>query len=210
MKRAKPDEKELLKRIADKEEGWQEAFRLLYDLHEGQLAAYVLRRIRHSEDAEDILQEVWKAVYERADGFVKGMEYTTFNSLLQGIALNKMTDYFRHKAVRRNTVAYEDAFRTPAEEGEEAQPASLEQLTLGDSDGLSTENVVSERELKNCIAEAVNELDSTDRLIYRMKESGHNLHEIATTLGFALPTVRMRSSRLMQRIRKSLQSKGLG
>ena len=204
-----PDEKELLRLVAERGEGWQEAFRTLYNLHEKQLSLYVLRRISSSEDAEDILQEVWKAVYERADDFRTGLESSSLYILLQGIALNKITDFFRYKAIRRNTVAYEDAFQRKDEHGEDTVHPSIEELTLGDSDGMATENMVSERELKTCIAEAVSRLDATDRLIYRMKQSGRSLQEIASTLGFSVATIKSHSAYITKMIQRGIKEKGL-
>lgn len=203
------DEKEWLRLIAERGEGWQPAFRMLYDLYEKQLSLYVSSRVNNNEDGEDILQEVWKAVYEHADDFRKGLGFMSLGTLLRRIARNKITDYFRNKAIRKHTLAYEDAFARENDIGDTTPPPAAEQLTLGDLDSLSTGNMVSERELKNGIAQAVEKLDATDRLIYRMRESGHSLQEIARALGFALSTIKARSAHITFLIQKAIRNRGL-
>jgi len=82
----------LLARIA---EGDLEAFQLFYDRYAGRVLAYVRQLSRHRDGAEDVVQEVFVAVWRRASSFrpdrgdPAGWLYT--------VTRNKLVDLWRRQ-----------------------------------------------------------------------------------------------------------------
>jgi RNA polymerase sigma-70 factor (ECF subfamily) len=83
-----PDE-DLLRQVA---EGNQTAFGLLYDRYHSKLYNYLLRLIFEEAAAQDILQETFLAVWQRANSFQNKSRVSTW---LFGIAHHRAVDWLR-------------------------------------------------------------------------------------------------------------------
>lgn len=96
---AEADER-LLARAAG---GDQQAFRVLYERHEGRIFAFIRRRLRDPAEAEDVLHEVMLEVWRSAARFRGQAKVTTW---ILGIAAHKSCDHLRKR--RPETVAEPD------------------------------------------------------------------------------------------------------
>jgi len=76
------------------------------------LVVYWCRRAGlRSEDAADVVQDVFRAVSEGIAGFHYGGPNDTFRGWLRKIAQNKIRDYFRAQAKRPQAVGGSDAYQ---------------------------------------------------------------------------------------------------
>lgn len=196
------DERRLLEIVANKEEGWQRAFNMLYNIHEKQLAAYVFARV--GEDGTDIVQEIWKTLYEKAPIFLDSMNNASLLPLLITIARNLITDYYRRKAVRRIIIRYEEAVRKSCNEGQDDYLPE-EQLAAEEFNELTTAEVVTNNELHLRVKLALEKLPPIDRTIYYMRHEGYTLSEIAENIGMALQTVKGRSAQITKYLKNKIK-----
>lgn len=88
-------EQQLFKRIA---EGDQRSFRELVDRHSKPLVTYVTRLMRNQSEAEEVVQEVFVRVWQRASDYRSGYRASTW---LHQIAHNLAVDQIRRRRGNR-------------------------------------------------------------------------------------------------------------
>ena len=177
-------ETQLLGRIAA---GDREAFGALYDLYSKPLFAFALRVLGNAPDAEDVLQEVFVQIWEKAGQFNEA-EGRPF-SWAAAMTRNKSIDRLRSHQ-RRNRLVEE------ATESGVAEPAAP---TPAPGIGLGADETTRVRS-------AVSTLPEDQRRAIEMAFfGGLTHHEIAEKLCEPLGTIKARIRRGMLRLRDALE-----
>jgi RNA polymerase sigma-70 factor (ECF subfamily) len=175
---------QLLGRIAA---GDREAFGALYDRYSKPLYAFALRVLGNASDAEDVLQEVFVQIWEKAGQFneTEGRPF----SWAAAMTRNKSIDRLRSQQ-RRNRLVEE------ATESAVADPAAT---TTSTGIGLGADETTR-------IRSAVGTLPEDQRRAIEMAFfSGLTHHEIAEKLSEPLGTIKARIRRGMLRLRDALE-----
>ena len=171
----------LLERIVQRD---QSALAALYDRYSRLVFSLLLRIVRDRADAEDLLQEVFVRVWDRADAYDKALG--TPAAWLVRIARNRAIDRVRARAVR------------PAEGGS-VLPIDYP------SGGPSPERAAGAAETGRAIAGALAALPPEQReLIERAFFDGLTHTELAARTGLPLGTVKTRIRTGMQALKRLL------
>ena len=160
----------------------------------GRLFNFIRKRVRHEDDAEDILQDVlWQFIeaYRR----LETIERVT--SWLFQVARNKIADSYRKKSS-------ETSLRTVAEGGEGTE-VDLEDILPDFSD--SPEELVIRDAIWNEIEIAVDELPRSQREVFIWHEfEGMSFREMSELTGDTENALRMRKLYARRSLRKRLES----
>lgn len=105
--------------------GQREALREVYDLTSAKLFGIILRILRDREEAEDVLQDVYVTVWNRADRYDPSRASPV--TWLATIARNRAIDRLRSLGPRRAGASMEDAETLPDE-----APDALSRLEADD------------------------------------------------------------------------------
>jgi len=181
----------LLERIVARD---QAALAALYDRHCRLLFTLILRILKDRGEAEDVLQEVFVRVWDRADGYDPSLGAPA--AWLARISRNRAIDRLRARAVRADlSVATSD----PALPSPDLTPSS-------DPEGLA---VTSEQ--RRAIAAALATLPDNQRaLIESAFFEGYTQSELAERFDLPLGTVKTRIRAGMQTLKRALEASGGG
>jgi RNA polymerase sigma-70 factor, ECF subfamily len=172
----------LLQRIVDRDAG---ALGELYDRHSGLLYRLILRVLRDAGEAEDVLQEVFLRVWQRADSY--DAVFGEPIGWLVRIARNRAIDRLRARGSRPALDGYEGADRLAA--AEQGHPHAS----------------MAEHERRRAIEEALREIEPEQRvLIEHAFFLGYTQSELADKFNLPLGTVKTRIRRGMLVMRKRL------
>lgn len=138
------------------------------------------------DDAEDVVQEVFLAVYEGVHSFANVSELTNY---LYKACYNNSGQFLRNHNIHSKAL---DALDNPELESDE----DLYTLSI-------REEVI--RQLYHCI----NELPSEQKKIMMLRISGKNWNEIAEILGLSINTIKTQKSRSYKYLRKRLDESQL-
>jgi RNA polymerase sigma-70 factor (ECF subfamily) len=169
----------LLQRIAS---GDTAAVGELYDRHSRLLYGLILRILRNRAEAEDVLQEVFVAVWKRAGTF----DVTLGSPIgwLVRVARNRAIDRLRSRQVQERTT-----------EGWQTPPAAP-----------SPESTVVDREARQSMARALEALPREQRtLIEHAFYQGWTHAELSARFQMPLGTVKTRIRRGMSALREAMQ-----
>lgn len=174
------------------------AFRELVDAHLSRVWAIVFRILRHREDTEDVVQEVFLAAHRALPAYRGESRLSTW---LHRIAVNRALN-FRERAaekMRRASQSVDDPPGGP-EEGNvvpfpafaAAGPSPLQELEV--------------KELRRRLADCLRKLPAAWRAALALRD-GESLsyEEIARTLEIALGTVRSRLARARLALRRCVE-----
>lgn len=156
-----------------------------------QLYQYIRKKVKSTEDAEDVLQEVWYQLSNIADlealGSVSGWIYQ--------VARNKVTDLYRKKKPESlEDFGYEDEDGT----------LNFKEILLLDDSGNPELALFKEVFWKELLA-ALDELPENQRQVFVMHEiEDHTLQEIATKLDENIKTIISRKGYAVKHLRKRL------
>lgn len=179
------DEIELMRRIKGREE---EALAELYDLYNRLLYGLIISIVKKREEAEDVLQEVFITIWERASTFNedKGNVYSWIITLTR----NKAIDRIRSKGYKTQQKASQDV---------DAPEFSLE----GDNfDPLET-TIFSDR--TELVRKALTEIpDKQSEVLKIAYYSGMTQQEISDKLKIPLGTVKTRMRQGMLKLKDIL------
>lgn len=102
-----PRDRDLLRRIASKE---PEALSLLYDHYHRLLFGLLKSILKKTEEAEDILQEVFTTIWEKADQFNtdRGTAYTWIISLTRNKAIDRLRSKVYKEQKKQSTSLNDD------------------------------------------------------------------------------------------------------
>lgn len=167
---------ELLRRIADSRD--ESAFEELYDLYSGPIYGLILSLVRERSEAEDILQELFVSVWEKADRFDPRLGKA--KSWLMTLARNRSYDHLDRIRRRGN-----------------AQSAAQEQSEAGVSEPAHEASTHFETEEETLSAvQALKKLNRDQQEAIRLTFLvGLTQREVADELGEPLGTVKARIRR---------------
>lgn len=182
--RAKADEERELVRLA--QAGTESAFEELIRRHQQRVTSLVGGILRHREDVEDVVQQVFMKVFVSLKRFDHRSAFSTW---LYKISVNECWDYLRKKKVR--PLAYEADLS-------EDQVSLLDGIVSADRGVQGPEERAEVRELLDHMLE---ELPDQDRQLLVLKEmEGFSVQELAEILDINVNTVKVRIFRARGRI----------
>jgi len=158
--------------------GERAAFEELFDIYQPRLKYYV-RRLNGSDKVDDILQDIWVAVFKKIDRL---KDAKSFNVWLYRIARNKVYDGFRRK---ERFVSLPEEHELPVSEGDEA--------VFGADDAANLHKAL--KKLKPYHREVLT-LSFIEQMTYQ---------SIADVIGCGVGTVRSRIYYAKQSLRKEME-----
>jgi RNA polymerase sigma-70 factor (ECF subfamily) len=171
---AEDDEEELVRKARD---GDRRAFDRLVALHLPQVWATVWRVLRHREDAEDVVQEVFVTAYRSLSGFRGESKLSTW---LHRIAVTRALNHLEKSEEKRRRLS--DPIDRDAEGGPVAIGTPLSALEA--------------KEMMKRLAECLEKLPAAWRAVLALREThGSSYERIAEMLSVELGTVRSRLAR---------------
>lgn len=184
--------------------GSEVALAELYDRHVDALFATASRLTTDRQVVEEVVQETFLALWNRAELFDPGSG--SLVTWLRTIARNRTVDRLRAAGRRPNLIALS------ATSGEdEGDGAALDRLVMsgtvlgGAEIGIGPEGELAATELRQTLRDALAQLPETERtaivLAYREELTQT---EIAERLGWPLGTVKTRTRRALLRLREAL------
>lgn len=179
------DEIELMKRIQARE---AEALEELYDLYHRLLFGMVLSILKKREEAEDMLQEIFVKIWNKADSFDpdRGNAY----SWIVTLARNQAIDRIRSKGYKT----------------QEKQSVSIHQPLFsleGDKHDPMQTTIFSDR--AELVKKALNEIPESQREVIKIAYyRGLTQREIADYLDIPLGTVKTRTRQGMMKLKRIL------
>jgi RNA polymerase sigma-70 factor (ECF subfamily) len=184
--------------------GSEDALVKLYDRYAGAVYATARRLTTDRGLAEDVVQETFLALWNRAEQY--NPEMGSLPAWLLTIARNRTIDRLRALGRRPPTVPVSDVALP-----DEGDTATLERLIAGGAvvgagqPVMGPAALLAETELRTSLAEALAELPDVERavlvLAYRDELSQS---EIAERLGWPIGTVKTRTRRALLRMRNAL------
>lgn len=174
---------ELLNRIKDAD---AVAYRQLYDKYWDILYTYLVSKTNNTEEAKDILQELWMKIWLNP-GFVLVNKEGEAAGFLVGYLNYRVLDYFRHLLERRKkqqNVA--DIYNQ-----KENYTSVLEQL--------------NRKDLVRTINKVIETLPKTTGSIVKMRLDDQTVNETAMQLSVSEKTVRNKFSEGLKVLRKNLK-----
>jgi RNA polymerase sigma-70 factor, ECF subfamily len=195
------DEAALVREVA---EGSQDALAALYDRHVDAVFAAAIRLTSDRQVAEEVVQETFLALWNRAELFNPGTG--SLAAWLHTIARNRTVDRLRAAGRRPHLVPI-----SSASGNDENDTAALERIVasgsvLGGADlGPGPEGELAAAELRDMIRGALAELPEHERTALVLAYSAEMTQsEIAERLGWPLGTVKTRTRRALLRLREVL------
>jgi len=179
----------LLERVREHDqEAWQRLIRLYSPL----LCYWCRDAELQEDDLKDLLQDVWRVVFERLEIFRNDKPDATFRGWLRVVARNKLIDFFR----RRD--------REPIGRGGSTAVQWLQQLPGDDSSTGIPESDRSEATI--LLRRALNMIqrdfsDTTWQAFWRTVIQGQATRHVAEDLGMNAVAVRQARSRVLRRLR---------
>ncbi len=158
----------------------------------GKLLSFIRPKVNNSEDAEDILQEVW---YQFSN-LTNISEIVNVSAWLYTVSRNKITDSYRKKKTENlEDFAYED---------EDGTFSIKDILLLDDSE--NPELLAFREEVWKALFSALDELPEKQRIVFTEYEiEGKKLQEIADEQGQNLKTIISRKNYAVQHLRKRMK-----
>jgi RNA polymerase sigma-70 factor (ECF subfamily) len=196
--RQRGDDAALVREVAA---GSEAALGMLYDRYIDAVYAAASRLTSDRQIAEEVVQETFLALWNRAELFDPGMG--SLAAWLHTIARNRTVDRLRAAGRRPNLVPF-----TSANGDEDQYGAALDRLVAtgtivgGAGHGPGPESELALTELRQVLRDALGDLPDAERtaivLAYREELSQS---EIAERLGWPLGTVKTRTRRALLRLR---------
>ena len=160
------------------------AFDQLFGLYNKRLYAFALSIIKNKEDARDIVQEVFLRIWRNRYALEKD---SSFQSLLFTISYHLIVDKIRKKMS-------EEQFKDQL-------------LRKAIDKGSPVEEEVEFNELNALYNEAIEELPSSRKQIYKLHRFEHlNYEEIAQRMNISVNTVRSQMNKALAYIRKRIST----
>jgi RNA polymerase sigma factor (sigma-70 family) len=162
------------------------------------LLGFIRSRVSNTEEAEDILQDVF---YQFVAGFEGIESIDRITSWLYSVARNKIIDRYRRDAVRPRRADFES---TAGQRDDESTPLTLQDI-LPDF-GNSPDAVLLREAIWEEIMEALDELPAEQRQIFIQNEiEERSFREISEQTGVSINTLLSRKRYAIIALRKRLQ-----
>ena len=157
----------------------------------GKLLSFIRPKVNNSEDAEDILQEVW---YQFSN-LTNISEIVNVSAWLYTVSRNKITDSYRKKKTENlEDFVYDD---------EDGTFSIKDILLLDDSE--NPELLAFREEVWKALFSALDELPEKQKLVFTEHEiEGKKLQEIADEQGENLKTIISRKNYAIKHLRKRM------
>lgn len=147
--------------------------------------------VRNQEDAEDLVQEVFTAVYLSIEKFSGGSKLSTW---IYSIALNKSKEFLRSKTRKKRF-----GFMTTLERSDSHEVPNA--IVEFDHPGVLLEN----KERTKVLFEAIDQLSENQKLAYTMhKIEGISYADIAQILETTVPSIESLMFRAKTKLKKLL------
>lgn len=199
--RASADDLALVQAVAA---GSEDALATLYDRHVQSLYAAVRRFVDDRQLAEEVVQETFLTLWNRAETFDPASG--SLGAWLHAIARNRAVDRLRAAGRRPRLVSL-----APVADGDDPELAQLERAALaGRAVGVSDPPedpaaAIDTVELRAAVRAALDEMPETERQVLLLAyRDGLTQSEIADRLGWPLGTVKTRTRRALRRMRAVL------
>lgn len=185
-----PDES-LLERFAG---GDDEAFALLVERYQRPMYNFVRRSVQDPAVAEDILQETFLRVVQRADEFRGQAKVSTW---MYTIARNLCVDHARKMVHRRHA-----SLDAPSRRGDDDDRALVDRIA-GPAPG--ADRAAIGEQLKRAVTLAVEELPEDQREVFLLRQLEHlSFQEIAQICDIPENTAKSRMRYALERLRAAL------
>ncbi len=184
--------------------GSHEAIAAAYDRHASAVYAAAFRLVGERTIAEDVVQETFLALWNRAETFdpTRG----SLATWLATVARHRAVDRLRAAGRRPRTIALGGVGAGTA--GEEADADALERLLASAADGPTVgdpEAAYATVELRETLARAMATMSEPERQVIALAYRDElTQSEIAARLGWPLGTVKTRTRRALHRLREAL------
>lgn len=174
--------------VAKARDGDADAFRLLVERHSRRLFHVAFRMTGNEQDAEDVVQESFLRAYRRLNQFD---ERASFGTWLYRIAANCSIDLMRSKG-QRDKQTVEEELEDPV-------------LSLRAS-GPSPERSALSAEVRDKVAEAMNELSPVERAAFVLRHfEGMRMEEVGRAMGCQTNAAKHSVFRAVQKLRRALE-----
>ncbi|GAA4778757.1 RNA polymerase sigma-70 factor [Olivibacter ginsenosidimutans] len=173
--------------IAQLRTGSKQAFTLVFKQYWKKLYAIAYRRVEDEAAAEDIVQEIFIALWDKHSQFTINSANIEFY-LLKAVK-SRVINYYVSQKVKRDMLAMA-LMRME-------QFSDLEQVGAG----------ARYQELEALIDKEIDTLPPTMKAIFLMKSNNHSIASISSTLNLAEQTVKNNLTKASHRLRKSLLQK---
>jgi len=165
--------------------GDAEAFDAVFHQHVNQVYRQALRLLGNEADAEDVVQEVFLAVHNKAKTFRGQAEFSTW---LYRLTVNTALSRLRRQK-RSKEVLYDDYLPKFQKDGHH-----LVRPVVDWSNDIDERS--ANRELQQILTQALNQLKPVDKAVVVMSDlEGFSDREIANTLGLSVAAVKTRLHR---------------
>ena len=180
-----------------------DAWRRLVRLYSPMVFEWCRRRRLHSEDAADVLQEVFVAVFRHIGEFRKDRPGDTFRGWLWTITDNKLHDHFRRRGAQPDAIGGTDAQQRFAElpAAVSGDSSASAQASTSAARGFSEMGPVLRRALDQIRAEFE---DRTWLAFWQSTVDGRTPADVAADLGLTVNAVYKAKSRVLRRLREEL------
>jgi RNA polymerase sigma-70 factor (ECF subfamily) len=198
------DEAALVRAVAD---GSEEALATLYDRHVDGIHAVALRLTGDRGLAEEVVQETFLALWNRAELFDPAL--ASLGTWLRAIARNRTVDRLRALG-RRPTLVSLGSHGDPDEADAGMDRLGPDATVLGGSmPGQSPEDAAEATSVRAAIATALATMPEVERTVIVLAyRDGLTQQEIAERLAWPLGTVKTRTRRALARLRVLLEADG--
>jgi RNA polymerase sigma factor (sigma-70 family) len=174
----------------------QEIKQATYRKEKGKLLSFIRGKVSSSEEAEDILQDVF---YQFVAGFESIESLDRVTSWLYSVARNKIIDRYRRDAARPKKTDFDGAISR-----DEESPLTLQEI-LPDLDN-TPEAAMLREAIWDEITLALDELPADQREIFIQNEmEERSFREIAEETGVSINTLLSRKRYAILALRKRLQ-----
>lgn len=166
--------------LADRlKSGDQAVFAEIYNRYKGILYLHAYRMIQNKEDARDVVQELFTAIWTNRERLVIK---TTLSAYLYGAIRNRVLDVIAHHKIISK---YTDSLQEFLDNGESV-----------------TDNQVREKELRNIIETEISLMPPKMRAVFELSRQYDLSHkEIATELNISDKTVKKQVSKAIKILR---------
>ena len=172
--------------------GCSSSFEELISRYETKVHNLAMRLTRNSEDAEEVLQDVFMTVYRKIEGFEGKAK---FSSWLYRITVNAAFMKLR-KRRQNNTVSFDDMLPNLQNKAITDQAAFG---ARGDSRAINNE-------IRQFLEQAISKLPEEYRAVFVLRDiDGLSNKEVGEILGLSIPAVKSRLHRSRLMLRKKLK-----
>jgi len=196
VKSTKLGELEDFKLLHQYTSGDLEAFQVLFHRYKKPLYNFILHQIGDAAVAEDLLQEAFLRVIQRATDFRGDSKFTTW---LYTITRNLCVDHLRKKSIRQHA-----SLDAPSSVKLEKGLPLIDRVA---NQHPGAEREVTAKRLQEQISEAVDNLPEEQREVFLMRQVQQlQFQEIATVVGVSENTVKSRMRYALERLREALSA----